>query len=112
MNNAQTHNQSVNPQQKGTHTLFAMFGLAVLTVAIAMLLDSPAQPQAWIALIIAVMTGSIFCFRVVSGNRQVLRLLVLAGSLFLGTFSSQATAISCDAGESPVKWKQHGHAGR
>jgi uncharacterized membrane protein YqgA involved in biofilm formation len=58
MNNAQTHNQSVNPQQKGTRTLFAMFGLAVLTVAIAMLLDSPAQPQAWFALIIAVMTGS------------------------------------------------------
>lgn len=58
MNNAQTHNSSVKPQQKGTHTGFAMLGLGMLIMAITTLLDSLAQPQAWIALIIAVMTGS------------------------------------------------------
>lgn len=58
MNNAQTHNSSVKPQQKGTHANFAILTLAVLVIAITTLLDSPAQTQAWIALIIAVMTGS------------------------------------------------------
>ena len=58
MDNAKTHNPSVKQRQKGTHADFAMLGLAVLAVAITTLLGFPVQTQAWIALVIAVMTGS------------------------------------------------------
>jgi uncharacterized membrane protein YqgA involved in biofilm formation len=58
MDNAKTHNPSVKQRQKGTHANSMVWALGMLAVAIITLLGSPAQTQAWIALIIAIMTGS------------------------------------------------------
>ncbi|ESS71916.1 hypothetical protein MGMO_85c00410 [Methyloglobulus morosus KoM1] len=34
MNNAKTHNPSVNPQQKGTHANFAVWALGLITLVV------------------------------------------------------------------------------
>jgi hypothetical protein len=50
MNNAKTHNSSVNPQQKGTHTDFMVWALGMITFVVfcntAAAINSPAKADA------------------------------------------------------------------